>query len=195
MKSWWKRLGSCLLEERIQQRDQYRGKSEKHCLCGRSNNTGVQSTEAASRWGPNRGSNWLVWRQFPFAFCLLVNHLHIWSWCGHASLSQMSSSRCLLHPFILPLDWRPFSVHASGWEIHKNASSSRPNPPTGIRFEMSAGDQLHAQPGANVPPTSAWLVKGTSRAASWHDSWLPLEGSNLRRQRGHQDGSRSLLIT
>lgn len=37
-------------------------------------------------------------------FVFLVNHLHIWSWCGHASLGQMDSSRCLLHPFILSLD-------------------------------------------------------------------------------------------
>ena len=104
---------------------------------------------------------------------------------------QVSSS--FLHP---SPRLKAFSVHASGREIHKNASHSRPNPPTGIPFwNVSRRPAAAVQPGTNPPPTFAWLVKGTSRAASWHDSWLPQEGSNLRGRENTQDGSHSLLIT
>ena len=72
----------------------------------------------------------------------LAHHLHIWSWCGCACLSQdgfqlASSPSCCPSPRL-----RAFSAHVSGWEIHKKVPSRDPVLLLASHLEASAGDQL-----------------------------------------------------
>ena len=82
----------------------------------------------------------LTWGEF--SGLSLANHLHIWSWCAQASLSQDGFQLVSSPSFCPSPRLRAFSVHVLGREIHKNAPSQVPVFLLVSHLEASAGDQL-----------------------------------------------------
>ena len=120
-------------------------------MCGKKKMCGTHSELRVSC--PQQGQLRLL-IQGQFSRLSLANHLHILSWCGHASLSQDGLQLASSPSFCPSPSLRASSAHVLGWEIHKNAPNQGPMLLLVSHLKASSGDQLQLLSLGPVSPTS-----------------------------------------